>query len=102
VYRDGIAATARTDTHCMITLYNATCNIHVHTQLKRLCLVFAKQHDTPAGLYPHTVFSMVGIEDSSKLTLRICFRQKSNWQIGIKKWAIQVCNGHQLCSYLNM
>jgi hypothetical protein len=74
--------------HC-----NQTCITHAHTttqQLKRLCLVFAKQHDTPAGLYPHTVFSMVGIEDSSKLTLRICFRQKSNWQIGIKKWATQV------------
>jgi hypothetical protein len=87
------ALTHDIDSHCMSTLCNDACNIDVHTktqQLKRLCLVFAKQHDTPAGLYPHTVFSMVGIEDTSKLTLRICFRQKSNWQIGIKKWATQV------------
>lgn len=27
-------------------------------------------------------FSLLGIEDSTKLTIRITFRQRGNWQVG--------------------
>lgn len=35
-----------------------------------------------AGLYTRMGFSLVRIEDSTKLTIRITFRQRGNWQVG--------------------
>ncbi len=33
------------------------------------------------GLYPRMGFSLTGIEDSTKLSIRITFRQRGNWQV---------------------
>lgn len=37
---------------------------------------------TTSGLYSRMGFSLLGIEDSTKLTIRITFRQRGNWQVG--------------------
>eukprot|EP00752_Nemacystus_decipiens_P002553 g2394.t1 len=50
---------------------------------------FAKSKDKPEGLYTRMGFSLTGIEDSTKLTVRITFRQRGNWQNMEKKWACQ-------------
>lgn len=33
------------------------------------------------GLYTRMGFALTGIEDSTKLTIRIVFRQRGNWQV---------------------
>ncbi|CAM9538462.1 unnamed protein product [Ectocarpus fasciculatus] len=50
---------------------------------------FAKKKDKAEGLYPHMSFSLTGIEDSTRLAIRITFRQRGNWQNMEKKWACQ-------------
>ncbi|CAB1096522.1 unnamed protein product [Ectocarpus sp. CCAP 1310/34] len=50
---------------------------------------FAKKKDKPEGLYPRMGFSLTGIEDSTRLSIRIVFRQRGNWQSMEKKWACQ-------------
>ncbi|CAM9410579.1 unnamed protein product [Ectocarpus sp. 8 AP-2014] len=50
---------------------------------------FAKKKDKPEGLYPRMGFSLTGIEDSTRLSIRIIFRQRGNWQNMDKKWACQ-------------
>ncbi|CAM9328231.1 unnamed protein product [Pylaiella littoralis] len=50
---------------------------------------FAESKNKSEGLYPRMGFSLVGIEDSTKLTIRVTFRQRANWQNMEKKWACQ-------------
>eukprot|EP00903_Cladosiphon_okamuranus_P016946 g15621.t1 len=50
---------------------------------------FSKSKDKPEGLYARMGFSLTSIEDSTKLTIRITFRQRGNWQNMDKKWACQ-------------
>ncbi|CBJ26369.1 Small Conductance Mechanosensitive Ion channel [Ectocarpus siliculosus] len=50
---------------------------------------FAKKKDKPEGLHPRMGFSLTGIEDSTRLSIRIIFRQRGNWQNMDKKWACQ-------------
>lgn len=42
---------------------------------------------TTTGLYTRMGFSLLGIEDSTKLTIRVTFRQRGNWQVG--GWSVQ-------------
>ncbi|CAM9937321.1 unnamed protein product [Discosporangium mesarthrocarpum] len=58
--------------------------------LHRALISFAENHDTPgSGLYSNILFSLTGIEDSTRLTIRIVFQQKSNWQEMQRKWEAQ-------------
>ncbi|CAM9114135.1 unnamed protein product [Ectocarpus sp. 4 AP-2014] len=57
--------------------------------LHRVLQKFAKKKDKPEGLYPRMGFSLTGIEDSTRLSIRIVFRQRGNWQSMEKKWACQ-------------
>ncbi|CAM9436626.1 unnamed protein product [Scytosiphon promiscuus] len=50
---------------------------------------FSKSKDKPEGLYTRMGFALTGIEDSTKLSIRITFRQRGNWQNAEKKWACQ-------------
>ncbi|CAM9235683.1 unnamed protein product [Discosporangium mesarthrocarpum] len=57
--------------------------------LHRFLIRFAKKNDTRGGLYPYIMFSLLGIEDSNRLGIRVTFRQKSNWQAMDKKLVAQ-------------
>ncbi|CBJ26370.1 Small Conductance Mechanosensitive Ion channel [Ectocarpus siliculosus] len=59
------------------------------TALQTSLQEFSKSKDKPEGLYTRMGFSLVRIEDSTKLTIRITFRQRGNWQNMEKKWACQ-------------
>ncbi|CAN0047968.1 unnamed protein product, partial [Ectocarpus sp. 12 AP-2014] len=50
------------------------------TALQASLQEFSKSKDKPEGLYTRMGFSLVRIEDSTKLTIRITFRQRGNWQ----------------------
>ncbi|CAM9233874.1 unnamed protein product [Phaeothamnion confervicola] len=61
--------------------------------LKARLQEFARANDNPQSLYGYMIFALVGIEDSTKLTVRICFRQKSNFQDLSRYWA-----QHSICT----
>ncbi|CAN0424224.1 unnamed protein product, partial [Ectocarpus sp. 12 AP-2014] len=50
------------------------------TALQASLQEFSNSKDKPEGLYTRMGFSLVRIEDSTKLTIRITFRQRGNWQ----------------------
>ncbi|CAM9436554.1 unnamed protein product [Scytosiphon promiscuus] len=58
-------------------------------RLRNALKSFAESKDKAEGLYPRTGFSLLGIEDSTRLSIRITFRQRGNWQNMDKKWACQ-------------
>eukprot|EP00903_Cladosiphon_okamuranus_P016945 g15620.t1 len=58
-------------------------------KLEEALKAFAESKDKAEGLYPRTGFALLGIEDSTKLSIRITFRQRANWQNMDKKWACQ-------------
>ncbi|KAG5178786.1 Mechanosensitive ion channel-domain-containing protein [Tribonema minus] len=58
-------------------------------ELKAKCVEFAEKHNKPSGIHPHIQFALTGVENTNRLTIRVCFRQKGNWQILSRKWAVQ-------------
>ncbi|CAM9445900.1 unnamed protein product, partial [Ectocarpus sp. 13 AM-2016] len=58
----------------------AATSSHKLETLHKALQKFAKEKDKPEGLYPRMGFSLTGIEDSTRLSIRIIFRQRGNWQ----------------------